>query len=217
MRRISLRQMMELYTRIAVHPDLTRPQSRVLAFIEARVDAGASPPTCREISAHMNYKSPRAATEMLDRLEEQKYIARDAGRARGIRLLKRFGVPFIGSVPAGLPLDSVTLEGERLPINPALFGIADRSRAFALRVRGDSMEGRHIFDGDIVLLESDATPRHESIVAALIDHESTLKTLLLRRGKAWLRAENPRYPDLIPAWDLQIQGVARAVIRHLPT
>ena len=56
----------------------------------------------------------------------------------------------------------------------------------------------------------------ESIVAALIDHESTLKTLLLRKGKAWLRAENPRYPDLIPAWDLQIQGVARAVIRHLP-
>ena len=103
-----------------------------------------------------------------------------------------------------------------MAINPIPFGIADRSRAFALRVCGDSMEGRRIFDGDIVLCESGVPPRHESIVAALIDHESTLKTLLLRKGKAWLRAENPRYPDLIPAWDLQIQGVARAVIRHLP-
>ena len=75
------------------------------------------------------------------------------------------------------------------------------------------MEGRQIFDGDIVLLEQDATPAHGSIVAALIDNETTLKTLLHRKGKVWLRAENPRYPDLIPGWDLQIQGVARAVIR----
>ncbi len=77
------------------------------------------------------------------------------------------------------------------------------------------MIGRKIFDGDIVMLESGAALSHESIVAALIDNESTLKTLLIRDGRAWLRAENPLYPDLTPAWDLQIQGVARAVIRRL--
>jgi len=42
-----------------------------------------------------------------------------------------------------------------------------------------------------------------------------LKTFVRKGGKVWLRAENPRYPDLIPAWDLQIQGVARAIIRFL--
>ena len=52
-------------------------------------------------------------------------------------------------------------------------------------------------------------------MAALIDNESTLKTFIQKGSKAWLRAENPRYPDLIPALDLQIQGVARAVIRFL--
>lgn len=206
---------------MTIHPysmnaELTKPQARVLGFIEQLVEANSPPPTCREICAHCDYKSPRAASDILAKLEEKKYIARDPKRARGIRLLRRSGIPIIGSIAAGLPLTGTASPGGRLAVNPTAFGITDRSRAFALRVRGDSMEGRHIFDGDIVLLESDATPRHESIVAALIDHESTLKTLLIRKGKAWLRAENPRYPDLIPAWDLQIQGVARAVIRHLP-
>jgi len=137
-------------------------------------------------------------------------------RARGIRLLKPRGIPVLGTIAAGLPADSLASRDHQLAIDPAVFGIKDRSNAFALRVQGDSMEGRSIFDGDIVMLESGATPRHESVVAALIDNESTLKTFLRRDGKTWLRAENPRYPDLIPAWDLQIQGVARAVIRHLP-
>ena len=199
-----------------MNAELTKPQARVLRFIEQLAEINSPPPTCREICAHCDYKSPRAASDILAKLEEKKYILRDPKRARGIRLIRHGGIPLVGSIVAGMPSTGTAVPGGRLAINPAIFGIADRGRAFALRVRGDSMEGRHIFDGDIVLLESDATPRHESIVAALIDHESTLKTLLIRKGKAWLRAENPRYPDLIPAWDLQIQGVARAVIRHLP-
>lgn len=199
-----------------MHAELTEPQARVHAFIERRLDAGSSPPTCREICAHCGYTSPKAASDILAKLEEKKYIVRESGRARGIRLLRRPGIPLIGNIAAGTARESAALSDGQLDINPSAFGIADRSRAFALRVRGDSMEGRKIFDGDIVLLESGARARHESIVAALIDHESTLKTLLIRNGKAWLRAENPRYPDLIPAWDLEIQGVARAIIRHLP-
>ncbi|MGH2509860.1 MAG: LexA family protein, partial [Ktedonobacteraceae bacterium] len=82
-------------------------------------------------------------------------------------------------------------------------------------VTGDSMIGRHIFEGDIVLLEHAAVPRDGDIVAALIDNESTLKTFVCKRGKVWLRAENPAYPELRPVFDLQIQGVGRAVIRFL--
>jgi repressor LexA len=77
------------------------------------------------------------------------------------------------------------------------------------------MVGRQIFDGDIVLLEHEAVPRNGDVVAALIDNESTLKTFVRRSGKVWLRAENPLYPDLVPASDLQVQGVGRAVIRFL--
>ena len=52
------------------------------------------------------------------------------------------------------------------------------------------------------------------VVAALIDNESTLKTFVMDKGKPCLRAENPRYPKLIPASELVIQGVFRGLIRR---
>ena len=92
-------------------------------------------------------------------------------------------------------------------------GIHPSARTFALQVRGDSMIGRHILDRDVVILEHGITPKTGDVVAALIDNESTLKTFLLQRGKSFLRAENPKYPDLIPAAELMIQGVMVALIR----
>ena len=92
-------------------------------------------------------------------------------------------------------------------------GFKPTRNTFALRVAGDSMIGKHICDGDIVVLEHGPDPRHGQIVAALIDGASTLKTFLVRNGKPYLRAENPKYPDLIPAGELMIQGVFKALVR----
>ena len=69
-----------------------------------------------------------------------------------------------------------------------------------------------ILDRDIVILEL-AEPRNRDIVAALIDGETTLKRYLVNKNRPFLRAENPKYPDLIPAQELVIQGVFRALIR----
>ena len=76
------------------------------------------------------------------------------------------------------------------------------------------MIGKHIVRGDYVILEHGKTPRPGDVVAALIDNESTLKTYLLDRGKPFLKAENPRYPRLIPAQELVIQGVMVALVRR---
>ena len=92
-------------------------------------------------------------------------------------------------------------------------GFKPARNAFALRVAGDSMIGRHIVDGDIVVLEHGPEPRPGDVVAALIDGESTLKTFLRRNGKPYLKAENEKYPDLLPAQELMIQGVFKALIR----
>ena len=92
-------------------------------------------------------------------------------------------------------------------------GIRPTSRTFALRVSGDSMIGKHIVDGDVVVVEHGREPRTGDVVAALIDGQSTLKTFLLQRGRPFLRAENPKYRDLIPADELVIQGVMVALIR----
>jgi repressor LexA len=63
------------------------------------------------------------------------------------------------------------------------------------------------------VIEPRAEPKTGDVVAALIDGESTLKTFMLRNGKPYLKAENPRYPDLIPAEELVVQGVLVALVR----
>jgi repressor LexA len=200
----------------SMHAELTTAQQLMLRFLEERSDSGELPPTIREICTHFGYRSTKAASDHLSALQKKGFVARDKRCARGLRLVQRkTGIPLLGRIQAGNPRDTEAEPAERLTLNPEHYGIRNRSRAFALRVSGDSMIGRQLFDGDIVLLESAAEPHNGDIVAALIDHQSTLKTLVLRSGKAWLRAENSKYPDLIPAWDLQIQGIARAVIRYL--
>jgi repressor LexA len=82
-----------------------------------------------------------------------------------------------------------------------------------LRVQGDSMIGAHIIDGDIVILEDSKEVQNGDIVAALIDGETTLKRYVMEHGRPYLKAENPRYPNLIPARELKIQGVMVSLVR----
>ena len=72
----------------------------------------------------------------------------------------------------------------------------------------------HIQEGDVVVLEY-REPRDGDVVAALIDGETTLKRFLLNDGKPYLKAENPNYPDLIPARELVVQGVVVALTRKV--
>ena len=75
------------------------------------------------------------------------------------------------------------------------------------------MIGAHIVDGDVVILE-DAKEVHDGdVVAALIDGETTLKRYVVERGRPYLKAENPRYPNLVPARELKIQGVMVSLVR----
>lgn len=83
---------------------------------------------------------------------------------------------------------------------------------FALRVRGDSMIDAHILDGDIVILEDRKEVHNGDIVAALID-ETTLKRYVTEHGRPYLKAENPLYPNLVPARELRIQGVMVSLVR----
>lgn len=191
-------------------------QFAVLRFIEARDAAGDSAPTLREICKEFGYRSTKAAFDHVAALAAKGHIRRLRG-ARGIQLVKRRrGIPLHGRITAGRPRDTEAATAEAyLPIDPIKFGIKNPQDAFALRVEGDSMIGRNLIDGDIVVLEHGAHPKNQDIVAALIDNETTLKTLVLRDGKAWLRAENPARPSPEASWGLEVQGVARGLIRSL--
>src|SRR5947207_9744755 len=78
------------------------------------------------------------------------------------------------------------------------------ARMFALKVRGDSMVNAHILDGDIVILDDRKEARNGDIVAAFIDSETTFKRFVMEHGSPYLRAENPRYPDMRPAHECRI-------------
>ena len=121
-------------------------------------------------------------------------------------------IPLVGIIPAGYPSDQEQQSDRCLSIDEDTLQLPKNARTFALEVRGDSMIDAHIVAGDVVIMEL-REPNHRDIVAALIDGETTLKRFLVHKGKPFLRAENSKYPDLIPAHELVIQGVFRALLR----
>ena len=201
--------------------DLTRAQRRVLEFIQSEIRADRPAPTHQEIAARFGFRSTRAAACHLEALKRKGVIASEPGKVRALRLVSPLqklrarlaDIPLFGSIPAGFARERQQEAKGCVTIDIATLGIQPSPRTFALKVRGDSMIGRHILDGDVVVVEHGQTPRHGDVVAALIDGESTLKTFVADKGKPHLRAENPKYPRLIPVGELVIQGVMVALIR----
>ena len=148
--------------------------------------------------------------------ENRCAIQREPRKARNIvlpgRKARLIDIPIFGTIPAGHPSDQQQESYRCISIDPDSIHLPRNARTFALQVRGDSMKDAAIVEGDVVIMEF-CEPRSGDIVAALIDGETTLKRYLVQRGKPFLRAENPKYPDLIPAQELVIQGVFRALIR----
>jgi repressor LexA len=201
---------------------LTKRQRQILEFVLSAQRAGEPAPTLREIAAHFGFKSTRAAADHLDALKRKGFLESDTGKARSLRVTSPLAklrsrlvdIPLFGSIPAGLPQTREQDAEGCVSVDIESIGFKPTRNTFALRVAGDSMIGRHILDGDVVVLEHGPEPRHGDIVAALVDGESTLKTFLRKSGKPYLKAENPKYPNLIPAQELMIQGVFKALIRR---
>jgi len=194
-------------------------QQMVLSFIEHYQGEHQRPPTIREIQEHCGFKSPRAVSYILEKLEEARLIIRRA-HSRGVQLTKPrstatgMQLPLFASIPAGLPDQFDGSEApEQLRFIPTTLGISNPGKAFAVRVRGDSMVDAGIFSGDIVVLEQKEAKTGD-IVAALIDGENTLKRLVREGGRVYLKAENAAYPNLEPVEKLDIQGVVVSVLRR---
>jgi repressor LexA len=201
--------------------ELTARQQEVLDFIRRQQQQTGFPPSSREIQAHFGFHSQTAAMNHLRALERKGVINRTPGKARSavdpnLRFLPGLRpIPILGQIPAGLPSEVTEWSSSKLGVDLAAFGVANRAEVFGVRVRGDSMIGAQIADGDTVLLQK-RVPKNGEIVAALIDGESTLKRYLLDHGEPFLKAENPLYPDLVPAAELVIQGVMIGLLRKVP-
>ena len=196
---------------------LTERQRDVLHFIQREQREKGVTPSTREIQSHFRFASQTSVMQYIAALEKKGFLQRHAGKARAlitpIQKVRIHDVPIYGQIPAGMAtLTEQDIEGH-VSLDHHSANVSKSHGTFALRVRGDSMIGAHILDGDIVILEQSKEVHNGDIVAALIDGETTLKRYLLDRGRPYLKAENPRYPNLIPARELKIQGVMVSLVR----
>jgi repressor LexA len=197
---------------------LTRRQKNVLDFIQSEQRGKGITPSTREIQKHFRFASQTSVMQYLAALERKGFLSRHARKARAlitpVQKVRITDVPIYGQIPAGMStLSEQTIEGH-VSLDARSANISKNGRIFALRVRGDSMIGAHIVDGDIVILEDRKDVQNGDIVAGLIDGETTLKRYVVEHGRPYLKAENPRYPDLTPARELRIQGIMVSLVRN---
>ncbi len=199
---------------------LTERQQEILDFIREQQDLRGMTPSTAEIMEQFGFASPNAVTSHLQALERKGALVREPNKARGLVLADSYRgrsmveIPIYGTIAAGLPADERQEPDGCISVDVETLRLPKGARVFALKVRGESMIGAGILSGDIVVLEF-REPRSGEVVAALIDGETTLKRYVVQRGKPFLKAENPRFKDLIPAQELVIQGVQVALLRVL--
>jgi repressor LexA len=196
---------------------LTERQRKVLDFIQREQRERGLTPSTREIQSHFRFASQTSVMQYIDALEKKGFLQRHAGKARALitpmQKQRIHDVPIYGQIPAGMAaLTEQDIEGH-VSLDRGSANISKSHGTFALRVRGDSMIDAHILDGDIVILEQSKEVQNGDIVAALIDGETTLKRYVVEHGRPYLKAENPLYPNLIPARELKIQGVMVSLVR----
>lgn len=196
---------------------LTQIEQRVYHYLLDFLCDNTYQPSVREIGKQFQIKSTKTVSELLQSLADKGYIERDPSRSRGVKLLGHEAkrqtqpVPYYGKIAAGEPA--------LLPENRKSFITLDRRfipgpDVFFLRVKGESMIGRGILDGDYVLLQ----PQHAKdgdIVAARLGDEATIKTLRYRDGKAVLEPANPSEKEIVvpKGADFAVLGVACGIFR----
>lgn len=199
---------------------LTDRQRELLDYLRQYQREFGVMPSTRDIQRHFGFSSQTAAMSHLRALEKKGVIQRHPNKARAVVFpedLERaeiMDVPVYGAIPAGYASHQEQTADGTIAMDLNTLGMGRSARAFALKVRGESMIGANICDGDMVILEA-KEPRPRDIVAALIDGETTLKRFLVKDGQPYLKAENPDFPDLIPANELVIQGVMQALVRQV--
>lgn len=199
---------------------LTSRQRQVLDFIAERLDAVGVSPSLAEVGRALGGISPTAALAHVVALERKGYLRRDRHLARGIRLIKSqeqqtaptvYCLPIAGTIAAGSPIEPPETDNETMWVEA---GWARSPRNYVLRVKGNSMIGDGILDGDLVVVQpTEDAENGQTIVAMLADGSVTLKRLYRERGYVRLQPANPALePIVVPS--VTIQGRVVAVLRR---
>jgi repressor LexA len=173
---------------------LTEKQQAILDFIHAYIADHQYPPSVREIGKHFGIY-PATVQDHISAIERKGFLQKKRFQSRTLsvsRTSRPGGIPIVGTVAAGVPiLAQENIEDVvHLPERWASTG------SFLLKVKGDSMVGAHILDGDYVLVQPQKTARDGEIVVALIGDEATVKRFYRTSRGVRLRAENAKFKDI---------------------
>lgn len=220
---------------------LTAKQKELLLYIHERIKETGVSPSFDEMKEALDLASKSGIHRLITALEERGFLRRLPHRARALEVLKLpdsvtpaappkgrttfrpsvvgegrnggGGIPILGQIAAGVPIEALQNEVGRIQPPEDLLGSGDH---FALEVKGDSMIGAGILDGDVVLIKRTDTADSGDIVVALVDNEeATLKRLRKRGNSIALEAANPAYETRIFGPDrVRVQGKLVAMIRR---
>ena len=202
---------------------LTPGQQRLFDYLQAAVQRTGSTPSLRQAARDLGV-SHAAVSQGLKLLERKGVVRRQGRYSRTLHLIGPTGetaaaqrwieVPVVGRVNAGLPLYAQQEWEGSLVLDGTLY----RGRnLFALRVRGDSMQGAGILDGDMAVCTPRQYAQNGEIVVVLVnEEEATVKRFFLHRDHVELRPENPDYPVMRYGFDeVLVQGKLIGIQRML--
>lgn len=193
---------------------LTKKQAKILDFVRNFIDEYGYSPSYREIGISLGLSSVATVAEHINTLRSKNYLGNaDPGSARSIQInpiieQALFQIPLFGYIAAGEPIEAIkTDETISIPKDMTSQGV------FALKVRGDSMIGDGILEGDYVIIEPCNEPRNGEIVVALLDRENaTLKRFYKEGNHIRLQPANSAYAP-IRTRKVLIQGRVKGIIR----
>ena len=201
---------------------LTPLERRIYNYLIDFLTENTYQPSIREIGRKFRVKSTKTVSDLLQSLADKGYIERDPSRSRGVRLLgysavtRTVPLPYYGKIHAGEPA--------LLPEHREGYLTMDRrfvphEESFFLKVKGESMIGRGIFDGDFVMIDpvNASAAEDGAIIAARLGDEATVKTLTHEGDRIVLKPANPAEREIVvnPGDDFAVLGVVCGVFRPM--
>jgi repressor LexA len=204
---------------------LTAAQQRIFNWLEDYIAQYGVSPTYREIMRGLGYRSPSTVQAHIEGISEKGLISHIAGKSRSIRVLRSsLSIPLLGAISAHSLVETFPdqdVEYLNLACLPKLARLSkhELSQHFALRVKGDSMIGALIDDGDVVILRRESNSRavrNGAIVAARVNGATTLKHFYRNGNLVTLQPANSKYePTYVDTGseEVDIQGIYIGVLR----
>ncbi len=193
---------------------LTPRQKEIFVYIETYIKKNRAAPTYDEIRRRFGFRSFNAVFKHIKQLEEKGAITVQPNRTRAITIVEE-GTPavsirLLGTIAAGQPIEALEND-ETISVPQELLG---RGENFCLKVKGDSMTGDGILDGDVVIINRRVVADNGAMVAALIQNEATLKRFYRSEEGVEFRSSNPLMETIrVKSGEVAILGVVTGLFR----